>query len=269
MRTKLIAGGLGLFSYGVLLGWAVTGDHIESKMKSNQRMLAEILERKTSELAEAKTRLLEAWEDAPADPTEIDPETEEAAVDAELLVDKKGETRYDMATIVDEDLRGATEEETRSNTQRLIEEYTNSEDARAFAEQAANVVINEDVDNTPPFVISQADFTWDEEGVNYSKIDVKFYPNEDVILDDEDDLVENAVIDDMLGWRNLRERFGDMSDNPDVLFIRNRKRFCDYEVLRVTDEPLPPYIALGMDKAVYEAQLTAGVVGFRRSDAGD
>lgn len=252
MRNKLIAAGLGLVSYGALLGWAVTGDRLEAKMKSNQRLLADIIEKKTTELEAMKSLYLVSG-----------PILERDNESAESESDSSEEA---VVETVDPRYRGETPEQTRSNLQGLIEGYTaNKEDVDAFAHMASRVV-DDGPDNTPPFVISKAKYAWDEEeGSDYAKITVTYYPKDRVLLDDGDEPVENKEIDNMIGWRNL-DRFGDESEDADVVFVRNRRMETDFEVVRDDENPLPAHVRYGFGRTEFDAHKEAGLIKFRSGD---
>lgn len=252
MRNKLIAAGLGLVGYGALLGWAVTGDKLEAKMKSNQRMLGEIITRQAQELEAAKTLFLKqtATEEAPA-------VTEEVVVEAVQ--------EADVETMrIDEQLKGETPEETRANLQRLINRY-HPEDEEAFVHMATRVVDDAAVENSAPEVISQQTYAWDEIGENHAKVTATYYPNDRVMLDDDGDPVDEKDIDGIYGWKNL-QRFGDQTDNPDTVFIRNFRLETDFEVFRDTENQLPAHVKYGIGRHEFETQQAAGITRFRRDD---
>lgn len=252
MRYKLIAGGLGLVGYGALWGWAITGDALEAKMKSNQLLLGDIIDRKTRELEAAKVLLAEyaaGGEDAEDD---IPEESE-----SELVDQTPEEFR--------EEIVGETPEETESNLRTLIGGYTaNPEDVEAFVEMGG-MVLDEGVNNLAPFVISRETYSWDEEGEGYAKILHTYYPKYRMLLDDGDELVDNKTIDYIVGWANL-DRFGDESGDPDTVFIRNRRLEVDFEIMREEDDEPPAHAQLDMGKAEYETNKAAGNIKFRDGD---
>lgn len=265
MHSKLIAAGAGLVGYGALVGWAVTGDYFETKMKGNQRLLADIIEKKSRELDSANQLILHGG-GAASHPATVEMKFETSVKTPEEVAEA---VRYNTTLVeepVREKYRGETPEETRRNLQDIIENYTqNPEDKEAFTHMAGNMV-DPGPDNTPPFVISANAFAYDEEGETYEKTTLKYYPVDRVLVDD-DDAVETKEIDSMIGWKNL-DRFGDESDNPDVVFIRSPRYLTDFEVER-TEEALPIHLKYGLDKAEYDVQQSAGLTRFRRGDVGD
>lgn len=266
MRNKLIMAGAGLFGYGVLIGWAITGDKFEKKMKSNQLMLASIIDKKTRELDGARELFSNVSHEA-VDETVVELVSEH----------EKNQVQYNKPVVSsetdvqtgDERFMGETPEETKANLQNLINGYVaNKEDVEAFDHMASRVVAD-GVDNTPPFVISQGTYAWDEEGEDHAKITLKWYPQQRVLLvEDEEELIEDKDVDGYVGWRNL-DRFGDESGDPEVVFIRNRRLNADYEVVRETETELPAHIRYGFGRREYENFQATGVTRFRRGDVGD
>lgn len=177
------------------------------------------------------------------------------------------EDTHDEAHFTEDDEQafpdGETEEETRTNLQSLIERYSaNQDDVDTF------VNISEPhtkADFTPPFVISQARYAWDDsnDGMSnsYSKISVTFYPKQNTLLDEDDELI--ADIGSTVGWESLRQ-FGFESTDADVVFVRNHRLETDFEVIRDTENPLPPHITFNMGKEEYRTNKAAGLINFER-----
>lgn len=161
----------------------------------------------------------------------------------------------------DEELN-ETVEETRSNLQRLIDQYVpTDDDNEAFVAHAA--VTTEVIDKTPPYVISQALFAYDEEFEHFDKITLTYYPSARILLDDDQELISD--IPAHVGWKNLN-RFGDQSEDKDTVFIRNKRLMTDFEVVRETEDDLPLHIRYGMDKETFAATKAAGLLKFRPED---
>lgn len=242
MKLTLIASGVGLFGLGALVGWAFTADRAEVKMRSNVEDLEELKERLRSK--SIRIGELEAELDVVRNPEEIE------------SGGKIEEVSYD-------DIPQESPEETRENLQKLINTYTsNPDDVDTFVDRARQVVA-EGANDVPPFVISRAKYSWDEEeGDEYAKITITYYPTHRVLLDDDQDPVDN--VDALVGWRNLN-RFGDESEDPDVVFIRNRRLETDFEVVREEGE-LPTHVKYGMPRSEFEANKNAGRIRFREED---
>ena len=295
MRNKLIAAGAGLFGYGLLWGWAITGDKLEQKAKRNQLLLADIIDRKNRELTGAR-RLLVKKEESEAEESfkeltgasaeEIRAKSEDYVATLEA---KKTQEDIDEAArkaleavhkhdgdpdtggpVEPEDSPteapafpdGETPQETRRNLQSVIEQYTSNKDEVHDFESM--VLANAEVEDVPPFVISRESFQFDpEEGDEYTKTTLTYYERERVLVDEDLDIIEYP--DAVVGFRNLAQ-FGGESGDPDVVFIRNRKLQTDFEVDRETDVPPPAHIIYGMDRETFEVQKAAGTLRFRPED---
>ncbi len=159
-----------------------------------------------------------------------------------------------------------TEAKLRSQIRSLVNYGPDSDVANRFAEEATRVVV-ESSRQEPPFVISSNEYAsdLDDEGAEYSKKTFTYYEKHRVLLDEDDEVVPQNEIENMVGWRNLN-RFGDQSNDPDTVFVRNRRLDIDFEVVRELDEEPPLYVKLGMDRESYEANRSAGRLKFREED---
>lgn len=252
MRNKLIAAGAGLVGYGALVGWAITADLYEKKLNNSQLLWREMMRRQSTQIEEQRiTPTPPAAEEIRTSETSLD---SNAIEDVEPILEDTDEAESDESSEVDE----IKTEEIRENLQNLINGYTNDEDAVQDFSQMATAF---EEDDTPPFVIPRKLYQWDEdEGDEYSKIALTYYPRERILLDDEDDLVDDVA--NTIGWRNLT-RFGDESDDADVVFVRNRRLQTDFEVVRDTENQPPAHIRFGMDREEYESKKAAGLIRFR------
>jgi len=79
-----------------------------------------------------------------------------------------------------------------------------------------------------PYVISEGEWTLQER--NYEQAQVTYYEADNTLADDRDAIIPN--IDDTVGLKNLNLFDKGLSDNKDVLFIRNEALELDLEVLR-------------------------------------
>lgn len=245
MNVKLISAGAGVFGLGALVGWALTADHFERKM--HERL--DISDARIDHLREtvvALTNFIEEYGDETA-PEEVLGEVSETDEASEGPVP------------TDEEI-----EETRSGLQALIDTYTTGESSAPDLAQFVDRVVSSEVDRTPPFVISMQQYSWDaDEGDEYDKITLKYYPRHRMLLDDEEEPVEDVA--NTIGWRNLNQ-FGGDSGDPDTVFIRNRRMRTDFEVVRDDESELPLHIKYGMGKEEFRATKAAGVLKLRPED---
>ena len=170
---------------------------------------------------------------------------------------------------VEEELReegiipeGETLEETRSNLQGIIDKYTASPEERD--EFVAAVLEPPSQKDAAPYVITKEDFAWGEdEGSEYEKKTLTYYPGQRLLLDEDEEVLDNVPL--YVGWRNL-QRFGDESGDPDTVFIRNRKLRTDFEVVRELEAKPPLHVAYGMDRETFRVQRAAGLIRVRPED---
>lgn len=156
---------------------------------------------------------------------------------------------------------GETEEETRSKLQDLIDQYTASpQEAAAFTEAAYKEVTGQ---NFQPFVISQAEYAWDEEGQAYDKETLTYFPRERVLVDDDEEVIDD--VRGVIGWPNLN-RFGDESEDADIVFVRNRRLNTDYEVVRDEENRPPLHVRYGMPREEFNTHKAAGTLRLREED---
>lgn len=81
-------------------------------------------------------------------------------------------------------------------------------------------------DTTKPYVISLEEFRDDNE--TYSKISVTYYVLDDTLTDERD----APIRDTSIVGADYQELFGQDSDDPDIVHIRNDKLQVDFEIAR-------------------------------------
>lgn len=272
MKPKLIAGGAVMFGLGAVFGWAFTADRADEKVKNAENLADEMTDRlkiKVQRIGELE-ETLKSWRTWSAKNEEKEEELERehkaklaAGLPPEIEVHIPSDSNSDIIVDKNEIARTETLEEARANLQEIINRYTDDSEATAyFVNEGVKTV--EGVENTPPFVISREKYSWDEEeGDEYSKITITYYPKQRVLLDDDEDPIED--VEGTVGWRNLRQ-FGGESGDPNVVFVRNRRLLTDFEVVQEDEEELPLHVKYGMPKAEFETNRAAGLIKFREGD---
>jgi len=270
MKPKYVASGAGLFAFGVLVGWAVTADRAEAKLREAEEDYKKVLRKKDKKIEKVSAQYQVLYDDLPTKDeaiqeiygdiqgTTASETANRGLLDIQIVEDP--ETSDDESSVPE----GETEEETRTNLQNLIHHYTETpKDVDTFVHRGVQIIEME-LDNTPPFVISREKYAWDEEeGDEYSKITITYFPGSRILLDDDQDPIED--VESTVGWRNLNQ-FGGDSGDPDVVFIRNRRLLVDFEVVREEESELPLHIKYGMPKAEFETNKAAGLIKFRTED---
>lgn len=83
------------------------------------------------------------------------------------------------------------------------------------------------LDKTKPYVISAEEFQMDDPKVE--KTSITYYDGDDTLVDERDQMIPD--IDRVVGEHNLI-RFGDRSDDPNVVYVRNEMLDTDFEIFR-------------------------------------
>jgi hypothetical protein len=269
MQRKALFTAVGTLITGAAVAWAVTADIYEKKIRSERAMYDQMIKDKTNHIWLLQERVEWYWANTKKDsPAEVsDDQMDIGLWGMAEPYDKVTVPIMDEAPVVeDEDLQPAEvileqEKSPKSNVQSLIDAYAADQDVQAaFAEMVAE---DESNDKAPPFVISRGTYTWDEEGESYDKITVKYFPRDRVLLDDDDDPIED--VGRIVGWRNLT-RFGHESEDPDVVFVRNRHMQTDFEVVKEEDSQLPLHVKYGMEKEEFRVNRAAGLIKLRAED---
>lgn len=251
MRSRLIYAAVGAGA-GALVAWAITADIYEKRIKQERAWVLDELETRVNNLEFLNIVEAEVMDGQ----TEfVMPIEEDSTSEIEESESVNSLDSLDAVEAVE------TVEETRSNLQHLIDQYTADPDAQAeFKEMVSQVPSDSD---STPFVISRNDFAYDDEGQSYEKITLTYYPRDRVLLDDEEEPMNH--IPGVVGWRNL-SRFGDSSEDANVVFIRNRKMETDFEVVKDDENPLPLHVKYGMEKEEFRANKAAGLIKLRQED---
>lgn len=79
-----------------------------------------------------------------------------------------------------------------------------------------------------PYVISFEEFCEGED--NHDKITITYYAGDGILVDEEEEIIED--VERLVGEDNLINKFGEGSDDPDVLYVRNERMGIDYEIVR-------------------------------------
>lgn len=293
MQKKLIATALGAFGFGALVSWAVTSDIREKQLLDERKQYEEMIHYKTQHIWALQDRLgkldgnpfgvmtvtsvdgmkTEGYTITDNDGSVITWNPIRPGAPGKLIVTATGtvipkEEDQEQFEFEEEDAEedlevqeGETVEETRSNLQSIIDSYVGNPEEQDIMNDIISNSIEDD--NSPPFVISQATYAWDEEGESYEKISLSYFPRDRVLLDDEEEPIED--VNRTVGWRNLTQ-FGGESGDADVVFVRNHPFKTDFEVIKDDDSQLPLHVKYGMEKEEFRANKAAGLIRLRQED---
>lgn len=96
-----------------------------------------------------------------------------------------------------------------------------SEEAEAFAEEVRNRT------EEAPYVISDEEYFQND--TDYQQVSLTYYAGDDVLTDDRDDIIEDP--DELVGGNNL-VRFGDWSNDPNIVYVRSDVKEMEFEITR-------------------------------------
>lgn len=167
-----------------------------------------------------------------------------------FIVDKKYKHQYEH--LVEEEIASVKETFARKQADPEIKKIVKNEDKRplssmvrelgytknAFAEEEKEYqdgdLLTEEANDLAtngeePYVITTEQFS--EEMLNFEKLTVYYYEDDDVLADEQEEVIPNVV--EIVGEDNLT-KFGYLSEDPEILYIRNEKMEVDYEVIRLS-----------------------------------
>ena len=102
-----------------------------------------------------------------------------------------------------------------------------------------------DLQYEEPFVISREEF--DEGYPHFDKITITYYENDDVLADEQDEVIPD--IEAVVGYDSLG-RFGDMSDDDCVVYVRNGRLGADYEIVLAQESYTESVLGIVQDKVL-------------------
>lgn len=301
MHKNVIFAGIGGLGVGALLGWAITGDYHTLKARRQHDALRRVIDEVSIEnyhnyrLATMRQEELESRPERPNPFVDFIPDGPDngdmyitndegevvsfPAVSEEIVPEESAssqgvdeiangvieevtpEVTPAVQTEEDEDAIDEAIEKQRTNLQKLIDGYTPDP---AVQREFGRMIEREENDKRPPFVIPVGVYTWDEEGADFAKVTLTYFPASRILIDEDEELVD---VKDYVGWRAL-SRFGDESDDADTVYVRNPRLLTDYEVIRDEENEPPLHIRYGMPKAEFEANKKAGRLRFGNDEEG-
>lgn len=100
-----------------------------------------------------------------------------------------------------------------------------------------------DLQYEEPFVISREEF--DEGYPHFDKITITYYENDGVLADEQDEVIPD--IEAVVGYDSLG-RFGDMSEDDCVVYVRNGRLGADYEIVLAQESYAESVLGIMQDK---------------------
>lgn len=255
MRVKHIAQLVGAASVGGFYAWAWTEDRAERRarrMADDYVALVEDVQKLISENVFLNKELGSANDRIDTLEHRLNPD-ESVEITSEVSL-------RDVADSVEEVSPEPTEAQIEAQTtelRELIAPYVGDPQVQEdFMLQARNQLTAEAMSD-PPMVISQDEFSHDDEGQDFAKQTIHFYGKHQTLLDEEDEVVAQSDIEKTVGWRSLR-RFGDKSNQPDVVYVRNKALETDFEVVLLEEDDLPLHVQYNMSQPEFDTMSKAG-----------
>ena len=270
MNRKFIAACAGSAGFGALLSWAITADLAERRVRriaDDFLDMQEALRDKTKENIDLRYELGDAKEEIENLHSAVDRETGFSEEDPEIDSENSpGGTPQEINSggMVEEIHTDPSDDDVRARLQEQIRQFVPmSEEATEdfIAHTQPKVVKTTKYD--PPMAISLEEYSASDEGDDYAKITLTYYPKQQVLLDEDQEPIDDVEM--YVGWRALN-RFGDMSGNADVVYVRNRRMETDFEVERETEADLPLHVQYGMPVMEFESNRAAGKIKLREED---
>lgn len=148
---------------------------------------------------------------------------------AEIETDKRKEKLKNMAR---EELSSTKKKTKRKpKTSRSYSDINKKPDQMTLNALASKYAGNP-VDSSKPRVITVHDYTISDPnniGENYLKVGIKYFQGDNVFTDEDDVMIPHA--ERFVGYK-VKEQFGELSDDPDIVYIRNDSNKTDYEVVK-------------------------------------
>lgn len=254
MRVKNIASLVGAAAVGGVYAWAWTEDRAERRarrMAEDYIKLVEDVQKLIAENVHLDTQLGSANDRIDMLEHRLAPET--PAVTSEVSLRDVAETIEE----VNPEPTDAEIEEQTTKLKNLIAPYVADEKVQEDFMLQARQQIQDSALSDPPMVISAEEYGHDEEGQDFAKQTIHFYAKYQTLLDEQDEAFAQNDIENVVGWRSLR-RFGDKSNQPDVVFVRNKRLQTDFEVVLLQDDDLPLHVQYNMDQPTFETMKASG-----------
>lgn len=107
------------------------------------------------------------------------------------------------------------------------------------ADEEASKVFQEETGEAP-YIIDRD--TFDHTNPHYSKVTITYYAGDDILADDEENVVPDVEL--VVGHDALTS-FGQDSDDPEVVLVRNELLGSDYEIIRTFESYSETVLGIG------------------------
>lgn len=255
MRVKKIAQLVGAAAVGGAYAWAWTEDRAERRdrrMAEDYIKLVGDVQKLIAENVHLDTQLSSANDRIDTLEHRLNPD-EPVEITSEVSL-------RDVAESVEETAPEPTEAEIEAQTtelKNLIAPYVADAQVQEDFMLQARQQLTAEAMSDPPMVISQEEYSHDDEGQDFDKQTIHYYGNYQTLLDEENEVIAQADVEKTVGWRSLR-RFGDKSNQPDVVYVRNKALETDFEVVLLEVDDLPLHVQYNMSQPEFDTMSKAG-----------
>lgn len=215
MKTKMLFIFLGGAATGALISFALLKEKCETEVQEEIKAMKEYYEKEIEEIEEHYEKEMD---DLVAI---LDKEEKKLEKKHKDLATKYSTQHENVIRIKQETIEGSIYEE----DDIVYDEDEEDEQNHLRASFEEGIIPDTSRD---PYVISRQEF--DEEMLSFDKVTLLYYDLDDTLTDEQDVLISDVCIvigDDALS------NFGNMSEDPRTVFIRNEKFGTDYEVIKV------------------------------------
>lgn len=120
----------------------------------------------------------------------------------------------------------------RKRHNRIARRYNTTSDEEQEASDLEHEKMSHDanqVNSDHPYVITLEQFS--EEMVNFDKLTIYYYEDDGTLADENEEIISDETY--IVGDEALI-MFGEGSDDPEIVYVRNEKLMSDYEVIRLS-----------------------------------
>lgn len=119
--------------------------------------------------------------------------------------------------------------EEKSRYKKLVKKYTPYNMVKEGGEEkVSHDYLLKEVHNSESIYVISVD-SFGDEYKEYDKLSISYYEDDDTLVDEKDDVIQD--VQGTIGEALLC--FGDQSDDPDVVYVRNERLGIDYEIILV------------------------------------
>lgn len=153
---------------------------------------------------------------------ELERETERIMEELSEAVDTKYQDPEDESYELEVSIKAKIEEQKGEEYKKVTRRYT---PYNTFSQ--SDVVIDEKIKDVP-YIITEEQYN--NELLYYDKVHLYYYEQDDALTDENEEIITNGY--EIIGDDTLLH-FGELSEDPDIVYARNESLSRDYEIIRL------------------------------------